>query len=175
VYEPEPDTVRRAQRGDTEAFEELVVAYLPDVHRWAVHVVRDADIAEDVTQDTFLRAYRALATFRWRSKFSTWLFRITRNCAIEATRSMARQHRLERVHPPERSQTDPALRVAISRALDGLPDELREIFVAVEVFGFSYREASAILGVPTGTIKSRMHRTRKLLVEALTEEDTGEV
>jgi RNA polymerase sigma-70 factor (ECF subfamily) len=175
VYEPEPDTVRRAQQGDTEAFEELVVAYLPDVHRWALHVVRDAHIAEDVTQDTFLRAYRALATFRWRSRFSTWLFRITRNCAIEATRTIARQQRMERVRPVERSPTDPTLRVAISDALDGLPHELREVFVAVEVFGFSYREASVILGIPTGTIKSRMHRTRKLLVEALTEEGAGEM
>ena len=175
MYEPEPDTVRRAQRGDTEAFEELVVAYLPDVHRWALHVVRDVHLAEDVTQDTFLRAYRSLATFRWRSRFSTWLFRITRNCAIEATRSMARQHRVERAQPPELPQADPVLRVAIAGALDALPDELREIFVAVEVFGFSYREASVILEIPTGTIKSRMHRTRKLLVEALNEEDVGEM
>lgn len=175
MYEPEPDTVRRAQRGDPDAFEELVRAYVADVHRWARHVVLDPQTAEDVSQETFLKVYRALPAFRWRSKFSTWLFQIARNCAIEATRTRARERRVEHLDAPERSPPDLALRVTLQRAIDALPDELREVFVAVEVFGFSYREASVILGMPIGTIKSRMHRTRRSLIAALSEEDAGEM
>lgn len=173
MFEPEPDTVRRAQAGDAAAFEELVRSYLPDVHRWARHVVGETD-ADDVTQDTFLNAYRGLPRFNGRSKFSTWLFRITRNCAIEATRRQARQQRAER-HSEPTEQPDPTLRYAVRAAIGALPHGLREIFVAVEIFGFSYTEASVILGMPVGTIKSRMHRTRRLLIASLTEEDADEM
>jgi RNA polymerase sigma-70 factor (ECF subfamily) len=174
VFEPEPDTIRRAQHGSTDAFEEIVRAYLPDVHRWARHVVGE-DAADDIAQDTFINVYRALPSFRGRSKFSTWLFRITRNCAIEATRRRNRQQRAEMARADETVQPDPLLRHAVRTAIDALPSELREIFVAVEVFGFSYGEASLILGVPVGTIKSRMHRTRRLLIASLEEEDAGEM
>lgn len=175
MQEPVPETVRRAQQGDEGAFEELVRLYLPDVYRLARHIVRNTQTAEDVTQETFLNAYRALPRFRWRAKFSTWLFRIARNCAIESIRTTARQERLLRTHTPERTSPDPALRAALRDALGALPAELREAFVFVEVFGFSYPEAATILGLPVGTLKSRMHRTRRLLVAALSEEDAGEM
>lgn len=176
MREPEPETIARAQRGDEDAFEELVRLYLADVYRLARHIVHHTQMAEDVTQDTFLNAFRALPRFRWRAKFSTWLFRIAHNCSVEALRRSSRQERLARQQPiAERAPPDPALRVALNAALDGLPDELRRAFVLVEVFGFTYPEASVILGWPTGTLKSRMHRTRKLLIDALTEEDAGEM
>ena len=175
MQEPGPDTVRRAQQGDDDAFEELVRLYLADVYRLARHIVRDAEAAEDVTQETFLNAYRALPRYRWRAKFSTWLFRIARNCAIDALRKAASEQRFLQVHHPERPAPDPSLRAALREALGALPSELREAFVVVEVFGFPYPEAAAILGIPIGTLKSRMHRTRRLLVEALSEEDAGEV
>lgn len=175
MREPEPDTVRRAQQGDESAFEELVRLYLADVYRLARHIVRNRQTAEDVTQETFLNAYRALPRFRWRAKFSTWLFRIARNCAIETLRKVAREERFLRTHHAERPPPDPTLRAALRDALGALPDELREAFVFVEVFGFPYPEAAAILGLPVGTLKSRMHRTRRLLVDALSEEDAGEV
>ncbi len=148
-----------------------------DVYRLALRLVRDRPTAEDVTQEAFIHAYRSLGRFRGQSKFSTWLFRITRNCAVDAIRRRERQRRRDRaVAPEEEPFQDPTLRAVIEQAVEGLPHELREAFVLIEVFGLSYRETGTVLGVLAGTLKSRMHRARKLLAAALAEEeDTGEV
>jgi len=176
VREPEPETVRRARAGDPVAFEELVRAHQADVYRLAVHLVRDRQTAEDVTQEAFLHAYRSLRRFRGQSRFSTWLYRITRNCAVDAIRRRERQRRLAERAVEEHPEPDPSLRAALSSALDGLPSELREGFVLIEVFGLSYREAAQIMGVLPGTLKSRMHRARHLLIQALEAgEDADEV
>jgi RNA polymerase sigma-70 factor (ECF subfamily) len=176
LREPEPDTVRRAQQGDEEAFEELVRLHMADVYRFARGVVGDATAAEDVVQEAFLKAYRSLPRFRRQAKFSTWLFRITRNCAIDALRRNALQERIRRLAPVETDKPDPSLRTALRSAVADLPTELREVFVLVEIFGYSYPETASILGVPVGTVKSRMHRTRQQLARSLSdEEDADEV
>jgi RNA polymerase sigma-70 factor (ECF subfamily) len=176
VREPEPETVRRARAGDPVAFEELVRAHQADVYRLALHLVRDRPTAEDVTQEAFLHAYKSLRRFRGQSRFSTWLYRITRNCAVDAIRRRERQRRLAERAVEEHPEPDPSLRAALSSALDGLPSELREGFVLIEVFGLSYREAAQILGVFPGTLKSRMYRARHLLIQALEAgEDADEV
>lgn len=169
--------VRRARGGDVAAFEDLVRAHQADVYRLALHFVRDPPTAEDVTQEAFVHAYRSLRRFRGGSKFSTWLFRITRNCAVDAIRRRERRRTYEQAAVPlEVPIEEPSLRVALDEAIDGLAPELREPFVLIEVFGLSYGEASAVLGAPTGTLKSRMHRARRALVDALEgEEETGEV
>ncbi|MGH2740640.1 MAG: RNA polymerase sigma factor [Actinomycetota bacterium] len=169
MREPEPEIVRRAREGDLGAFEELVRLYQGEVYRLALHLVRDRELAEDVAQDAFIAAFRSLRSFRGRSKFSTWLFRITRNCSVDAIRKASRQRRLVEQVEVEPPAPDAALRAALREAIDGLPAELREAFVLIEVFGFSYREASDVLGVPGGTVKSRMHRARRLLVDELGE------
>lgn len=169
MREPEPETIRQARAGDLGAFEELVRSSQAEVFRLALHLVRDREMAEDVTQDVFLAAFRSLKSFRGRSKFSTWLFRITRNCSVDAIRRAARQRRLVQQMEPAAPVEDPALRAAIGSAIDGLPGDLREPFVLIEVFGLRYEEASSVLGVATGTLKSRMHRARQLLMEALDE------
>jgi RNA polymerase sigma-70 factor (ECF subfamily) len=175
VQEPEPETIRQAQRGDHAAFEELVRLYLPDVYRLARHIARNEQMAEDITQDTFLNAYRGIRRFGWRSKFSTWLFRIAHNCAVDAVRRASRQL-IRPFAADDPLAFDPALRLTLRAAVDDLPDDLRRAFTLVEVFGFSYTEAMTILGWPRGTLKSRMHRARRLLSAALTDtEDTGEV
>ena len=171
MREPEPQMVGRARRGDIAAFEELVRACQADVYRLALHLVRNPTVAEDVTQEAFLHAYRSLRSFRGQSKFSTWLYRITRNCAVDAIRRSARQRRLAQEVSPPAPVPDSSLRAAISGAIDSLPTELREAFVLIEVFGLSYQETAAVLGVIPGTLKSRMHRTRRLLMEALGEEE----
>jgi RNA polymerase sigma-70 factor (ECF subfamily) len=174
VREPEPQIVGRARRGDAAAFEELVRACQGGVYRLALHLVRSPAVAEDVTQETFLHAYRSLKRFRGQSAFSTWLYRITRNCAVDAVRRSARQRRLAQEVAQPSPVPDPSLRVALSSAIDSLPRELREAFVLIEVFGLSYRETATVLGVVPGTLKSRMHRTRRLLIEALGEEETAD-
>ena len=169
--------VRRARGGDLAAFEALVRSHQADVYRLALHLVRDAPTAEDVTQEAFVHAYRSLRRFRGSSKFSTWLFRITRNCAVDAIRRRERRRTYEQaVMEPEGTVEEPALRLALEQAIEALAPELREPFVLIEVLGLSYDEAAAVLGAPTGTLKSRMHRARRLLVEALEgKEETGEV
>jgi RNA polymerase sigma-70 factor (ECF subfamily) len=91
VQDPDPRTIARARSGDLGAFEDLVRAYQGDVWRFAYHFTRDRAMADDVTQDAFLRAFRFLRTFRGDSKFTSWLFRIARNCAMDALRQRTSQ------------------------------------------------------------------------------------
>lgn len=175
--EPEPELVHRAARGDLEAFEELVRSCQAQVYRVALVFVRDRGLAEDVTQETFLRAYRSLGGFRGDAKVTTWLCRIARNAAVDAVRRAAHQRALaERMREPD-DGPDPSIRVAVAAAVDGLPVHLREPFVLIEVLGFSYREAAKVLSVLEGTLKSRMHKARSLLMAALGEAEgaAGEV
>jgi RNA polymerase sigma-70 factor (ECF subfamily) len=134
-----------------------------------LHLVRDRQTAEDVTQEAFLLAFRSLPRFRGQAKFSTWLYRISRNCAVDAIRRRERRRRVESAAALEATGPDASLRAALSTAIEALPPDLREPFVLIEVFGLTYAEAGKVLGVLPGTLKSRMHRTRRLLVASLEE------
>ena len=173
MQDPDPRTLDRARRGDLGAFEDLVRAYQADVWRFAYHFTRDRALAEDVTQEAFLRAFRFLKGFRGDSRFTSWLFRIARNCAMDALR--ARKVHLEKEPPPPVGPTDPQARIELHAALDAVSHEHRDAFLLIEVFGLSYREAADVLGVRVGTVKSRMHRARAAMVNALAidEEDAG--
>jgi RNA polymerase sigma-70 factor, ECF subfamily len=145
------------------------------VYRLALQLVRDPPTAEDVTQEAFIHAFRSLRRFRGQAKFSTWLFRITRNCAVDAIRRRERLRRMDREAVAEEEiRPDPSLRAALERAIEGLPRDLREPFVLIEVMGLTYAEASTILSVLPGTLKSRMHRARRTLVAAIEEVDADE-
>lgn len=172
MQDPDPRTLARARQGDLGAFEDLVRAYQADVWRFAYHFTRDRALAEDVTQEAFLRAFRFLKGFRGDSKFTSWLFRIARNCAMDAIR--ARKAHFEKEPPPPAGPTSPESRVELQAALAAVSDEHRDSFLLVEVFGLSYQEAADVLGVRVGTVKSRMHRARKAMMGALAvEEDAG--
>ncbi len=176
MREPEPEVVSRARRGDLEAFEELVRSCQAPIYRFVLRIVREPATAEDVTQEAFLRAYRMLPRFRGEAKFTTWLYRIARNAAVDSMRRGAHQRRLAERAEPQVPVDDPALRMTIAAAVEGLSPHLREAFVVIEVVGLTYREAAVVLGVPTGTLKSRMHAARKALMEVLAhEEDVDEV
>ena len=94
MHEPDPATIRSAMGGDIAAFEELVRGLQAQVWRYLRHLLADDDLAEDITQETFIRVYRRLRTFRFRSKFSTWVFQVARNAGIDAIRARARLQRL---------------------------------------------------------------------------------
>jgi RNA polymerase sigma-70 factor (ECF subfamily) len=182
VREPEPETIGRARDGDLRAFESLVRDYQADLWRFAYHLTRDRAMAEDVTQEAFLKAFRAIASYRGQAKFSSWLLRIARNCAIDAYRKTRRempvpdQDELPAIDAGSRAPGPSEDRMRIDQAIRRLPMSLREPFVVIEVLGFNYREASAILGTRIGTVKSRMHRARSLLIRELSEgEVAGEV
>lgn len=174
MWEPEPDVVRAAQRGDAHAFEQLVHGCQPDVYRLAWHMLRDAERARDVTQDVFLDAFRGLTRFRAQSKFSTWILRIARNRCVDAMRERDRRLRAERSVRVDEPQPDTSLRAAVRAAIDALGIELREPFVLIELLGLSYPETARALGVPQGTVKSRMHRARRVLAETLRESEAAD-
>jgi len=169
VNDPDPRTLTRAREGDLGAFEDLVRQYQGDVWRFAYHFTRDRSLADDVTQEAFLRAFRFLRGFRGDSKFTSWLFRIARNCAMDQIK--ARNVYVERVTPIAATTADPQARVELHAALDAVSADYREPFLLVEVFGLSYQETADVLGVRVGTIKSRMHRARRAMMAALEVEE----
>jgi RNA polymerase sigma-70 factor (ECF subfamily) len=163
VEEPEPRTIRAAAGGDLAAFESLVRAYQAQVFRFVRHLVGEAGLAEDITQETFLRVYRRLGSFRFQSKFSTWLFQVARNAATDELRRRQRRARLAEVAPAPDPPSAPDARAELRAALADLPPALRESLVLVEVFGFPYRDVADVLGVPVGTVKSRVFHARQRL------------
>lgn len=175
MHDPDPRTLARAQGGDLGAFEELVRAYQADVWRFSYSFTRDRALAEDVTQEAFLRAFRFIRTFRGDAKFTSWLFRIARNCAMDAIRARKDHDERAQRQPAPIGPTDPEARAELNAALAAVSEDHREPFLLVEVFGLSYQEAADVLNVRVGTIKSRMHRARQAMMGALAteEEDVG--
>ncbi len=172
MQEPDPSVLRRAQRGDPDAFEDLVRASQADAWRFACSLTRDTHLAEDVTQEAFVRAFRFLPSFRGDSKFSSWLLQIVRNCALDAMRKASRPV----LETPVTAATDQQSRAEITMAIDALPDKLREPFLLIEVFGLPYADASVVLRTKIGTLKSRVFRARAQLMSDLSEgEVAGEV
>ena len=164
VQEADPQSVRAAAGGDVDAFESLVRAYQAPVWRFLRDLVGDSDLAQDLTQETFVRAFRQLRTFRFRSKFSTWLFRIARNVGIDALRSRARQENLLQRITPAPPAEGPELGNELSAAVRSLSPKLRETLLLVEVVGLTCSEAGDVLGIPEGTVKSRLFTARGHLV-----------
>ena len=167
--EPDPEVVESARRGDLGAFEQLVRRYQGDVWRLAFHLVHDDGMADDVTQDAFVRAFRFLRRYRAEAKFSTWLFTIARNCAMDelrrATRRRRTRHRAE--VEADALAADQSISIEVKEAVAALPLDLREPVVLIDMLGLPYREVARMLSVPEGTVKSRVHRARELLVERL--------
>jgi RNA polymerase sigma-70 factor (ECF subfamily) len=164
VEEPDPVLVRAAAAGDLDAFDALVRLYQQPVWRFLCHLVRDPALAEDLAQETFLRAYRNLQGFAHQSRFSTWLFQIARNAGIDALRRRERDSRLLTVVPVPGTGSSPEVGAELEAGLASLSPKLREAVLVIEVLGYRYREAAVILGVPEGTVKSRVHAAREQLV-----------
>lgn len=173
MQEPDPEVVDRARRGDLQAFEAIVRACQADAWRFAYHLTGDASTADDVTQEAFLRLFRSLGSLRRRASFTAWFLRIVRNCAADAWRRGSREvpteATLEAANPEPRGLPPVEDRLHLQAAIARLPPALREPFVAIEVLGLSYREASEVLGANLGTLKSRMFRARAALVRLLEE------
>lgn len=173
------DLVDRARAGDASAFGELVRRHQPRIHRLAVHMLRDRAEAEDVAQETFIRAYKALARFDGRSEPYTWFYRITINLSLNRIRSRKSARathdtddpRLDGVLMDTRPETsDPAASAsrretygALAEAIDTLSDTLRTTLIVVCIDGRSHEEAATILGAPEGTIAWRIHEARRKL------------
>ncbi len=182
----EKEVVARAQEGDPAAFSELVRRYRQRVYLTALHVVGSHSEAEDIAQDAFIRAYRALPSFDGRSQLFTWLYRITVNTALNHLRSAGRRQKLAhagtrqvaqvggRPEAPGKSAPDPLRAVLLTErtqrvfaALDELSDNLRVTLVLATVDELTYKQIAKILEIPEGTVAWRVSEARKKLRERL--------
>jgi RNA polymerase sigma-70 factor (ECF subfamily) len=178
------ELISAAREGDAEAFGLLVRRHQRRVYRLAVHLLKSGAEAEDVTQDTFVRAYGALDRFDGRSEPFTWIYRICVNLSLNALRSRKTRRasspddpRIEGLlidnHPaggsPARSSADKQLGRALVDGIDELSDTLRTTLVLVCIDGLSHAEAGEVLGCPEGTIAWRVHEARRKLRGMLSE------
>ena len=162
----------RARDGDPAAQSAFVRATQADVWRFVAALV-DPGSADDLTQDTFLRAFRALPSFEGRSSIRTWLLGIARRTCADHLRAVIRRRRLDaRLAQQALTEVpcpDPAHRLAAADLLNRLTGDRRTAFVLTQVIGLSYAEAAAVEEVPVGTIRSRVARARDELVTAIAE------
>lgn len=177
--------VERAQRGDKKAFEMLVAKYQRKLGRLLSRLVRDPAEIEDVTQEAFIKAYRALPAFRGESAFYTWLYRIGINTAKNYLVAMGRRaptstefdseeaegfedgQQLRDINTPESELLTKQIAKTVNETMETLPDELRTAIVLREIEGLSYEEIAEIMNCPLGTVRSRIFRARDAIAEKL--------
>lgn len=177
--------VERVQRGDKQAFGLLVAKYQRKLARLLSRLIRDPAEVEDVAQETFIKAYRALPSFRGDSAFYTWLYRIGINTAKNYLVSQGRRaptstdfdseeaetfedgEQLRDINTPERLLMTKQIGNTVDAAMEALPDELRTAIVLREIEGLSYDEIASIMDCPIGTVRSRIFRAREAISEKL--------
>lgn len=177
--------VERVQRGDKKAFELLVIKYQRKLMRLVSRLVRDQAEAEDVVQEAFIKAYRALPQFRGDSAFYTWLYRIGINTAknylvtqgrraptsteadVEEAETFDDGDRLRDINTPESLLATKQIAQTLNVAMDELPEELRMAITLREIEGLSYDEIAESMGCPIGTVRSRIFRAREAISEKL--------
>ena len=193
---PEADDVlvERVLSGDHKAYALLVVKYQRRIQRLIGRMVRDVDLIEDIAQETFIIAFKALPQFRGEAKFYTWLYRIAVNCAKKTLLELKHQP-ISRLHDyssedetffqnadlitresPESLAAAKELAAMVNIAMDQLGDELRQAISLREIDGLSYEEIAAAIACPVGTVRSRIFRAREAISEKirpLLEKQTG--
>ncbi len=166
--------LRRAKAGDVAAFEALLAANGPAMRRLAYSMLGNEAAMDDVLQTAYVRAFRALPEFDARSSFGTWLHRIVANAAVDELRRITRRgevdlEALERRAAASSPDVGAASdrRMDLANALAGLPADLRIVVLMVDAEGYSYDEVADVVGIPPGTVASRLHRARAALRPAL--------
>lgn len=189
--------VERTVAGDQKAFELLVIKYQRRIERLIGRMVRDTNLVEDIAQETFIRAYRALAQFRGEAQFYTWLYRIAVNTAKKALVDMKRdpvvsesalkggddedetsgvENELTTSETPETVLAAKEIAAAVNSAMEALPDELRQAVTLREIEGLSYEEIAEVMNCPIGTVRSRIFRAREAIsakVKPMLENQSG--
>ena len=182
--EQEAAIVRKVLKGDTNAFETLLLEYEKNVYNIALRMTGNSEDASDMTQEAFIKAFNSLQSFRGDSKFSVWLYRIVSNVCLDFLRSRNRRPTVSlsvedddgedtQLDVADESQSPELLldrkltRESVRRGLDSLPPDYRQILLLREIQGFSYEEISKALHLEVGTVKSRIFRARKRLCSFL--------
>jgi RNA polymerase sigma-70 factor (ECF subfamily) len=179
------ELVARVQRGDKKAFDLLVLKYQRKIMRLLSRMIRDPSEIEDVAQEAFIKAYRALPQFRGDSAFYTWLYRIAintaRNWMASAGRRPSAPNALENedgetfnetdnlsdISTPESMVASREIAETVNAAIEGLPEELRTAIVLREIEGMSYEDIAQSMGCPIGTVRSRIFRAREAVAARL--------
>jgi RNA polymerase sigma-70 factor (ECF subfamily) len=188
--------VERTVAGDQKAFELLVIKYERRIQRLIGRMVRDVDLVEDIAQETFIRAYRALAQFRGDAQFYTWLYRIAVNTAKKFLMDLKRnptvsensfktadddetsrvENELTSPETPEAVLASKEIAEMVNSAMDALPDELRQAITLREIEGLTYEEIADAMNCPIGTVRSRIFRAREaisLKIKPMLENQSG--
>lgn len=176
--------IELVKNGSKKAFDKLVIKYQQRIIQLVMRYVKDSSEAQDVAQEAFIKAYKALPNFRGESAFYTWLYRIAINTAKNYLVSRARRSsnyeveisdaetyedafRLKDTDTPEHLLLTEEIRLAILHAIDGLPDELKRAIRYRELEGLSYEEIADKMGCPVGTVRSRIFRAREAIDKVL--------
>jgi RNA polymerase sigma-70 factor (ECF subfamily) len=180
--------IERFKRGDRRAFEMLVVKYQRRIERLIARMVRDTDLVQDIAQETFIRAYRALPQFRGESAFYTWLYRIAVNSTKKALSDMKRDPVIVEAAFAQRDEDDETSRAGaeltdgetpesllaskeiaatVNAAIEALSEDLRQAITLREIEGLSYEEIAEAMNCPIGTVRSRIFRAREAIAERL--------
>jgi RNA polymerase sigma-70 factor (ECF subfamily) len=183
--------VSRVQKGDSRAFDLLVLKYQHKIFGLISRYVRDADEVQDVAQEAFIKAYKALPNFRGDSAFYTWLYRIAINTAKNYLVSRARRPpgsdveiedaeyfeaggRLREIETPESALFGAELKVVVEGAISGLPEDLRTAITLREFDGLSYEDIADIMDCPVGTVRSRIFGAREAIDALVRKQISGE-
>mgnify|MGYP000972646746 FL=1 len=188
--ETDQQLVKRAKKGDTRAFDLLVLKYQGRIAALVGRFVQDASDVEDVTQEAFIKAFRALEKFRGDSAFYTWLYRIASNTAKNYLAAKGRRPSadssvddaehyneadgLRDTETPENYLFGQELAAVVSQTLEGLPRELKTALVLREFDGLSYEEIAEVMECPVGTVRSRIFRARETLELKISQQMTGD-
>jgi len=180
--------VERVKRGDQKAFELLVIKYQRKIERLIGRMVRDQDLIQDIAQETFIRAYRAMPQFRGESAFYTWLYRIAVNTAKKALAELRRdplvsesafafsgdddetsrvENELSDGETPEAVLASKEIAATVNAAIEALSEDLRQAITLREIEGLSYEEISEVMNCPIGTVRSRIFRAREAIAQRL--------
>lgn len=189
MQQPDNTLVLAAKQGDTQAFEQLILQNQSKVYNLAYRMTGNSEDALDVSQEAFIKAWQALPNFKGESSFSTWMYRLTSNCAIDLLRKHKRKPQSslttnyledeegsELQIPDQRFDPSHALQHkelgnAIEKGLRLLPPHHRDVLIMREIDGLSYHEISTTLALDLGTVKSRIARGRMALRKFLTKEN----
>jgi len=179
------ELVARVQRGDKQAFNLLVIKYQRKILRLLSRMIRDPADLEDVAQEAFIKAYRALPQFRGESAFYTWLYRIAINTARNWLSSVGKRpsapnaiesedgetfnetDSLSDISTPESMVASREIAETVNAAIEELPEELRTAIVLREIEGMSYEDIAQTMGCPIGTVRSRIYRAREAIAQRL--------
>lgn len=180
--------VARVKQGDVRAFEMLVVKYQRRIERLIGRMVRDVDLVQDIAQESFIRAYRAIPQFRGDSAFYTWLYRIAVNTAKKALVDLKRdplvtesalagreedeetsrvENELTDGETPEALMASKEIAAAVNSAIEALSEDLRQAITLREIEGLSYEEIADVMNCPIGTVRSRIFRAREAIAARL--------